>query len=105
MTTRRIAIYYVDPVERGRRRKFVLDGAAHVLEEHYLMVGRSLAGGARFRSVGVYDFTEVDPETGEVVGVEAVRILQPTGIRTIRVEEFEEATPKQGSLLDAEEAA
>lgn len=80
-----VAVYYVDPVE-GRRRKFVLENPGDELVRHYLWVADSVAGG-RVRSVGLYDFREEDVASGRRGPVIPVFIAQPTGIRTIRVEE------------------
>lgn len=97
-----VAVYYLDPVG-GVRRKYELPAAAPEQVAHFEWVAAELAKGTRYRSVGLYDFIEVDPATGEQVAVWPVLILQPTGIKTIRTEQ-REAAPVQGDLLEGNAA-
>lgn len=97
-----IAVYYLDPVG-GVRRKYVLPHAHAEQVAHYEWLAQQLATGARYRSVGLYDFAEVDLSTGRELRVEPVRVLQPTAIKTIRIEQGE-AAPVQGDLLEGNAA-
>jgi hypothetical protein len=100
-----VAVYYVDPIEGGRRRKFVLPNAHHEQVVHYEWVAEQLANRAPHRSVGLYDFAEEDLATGQVGPATGTRIIQPGGIRAIRIEnEVVEAVPVQGDLLEGTSA-
>jgi hypothetical protein len=98
-----VAVYYVDPIE-GRRRKFVLEHPGDELVTHYLWVADSITSG-RYRAVGLYDFREEDVASGRRGPVIPVFIAQPTGIRTIRVEEDQAVeVPVQTELIEKEAA-
>lgn len=98
--THRLAVYFVCPTSQARRL-FVVDAPAEEITHHYLGIGDALRGGRHYPGVGLWGFREVDLATGQPGGPVDL-VVDPAGIRTIRVEgePTADTTTTQGDLLE-----
>lgn len=94
--THRLVVYYLCPIEGGRR-KFVRAAPTDEEVTHYLGIAEQIAAGARFRSVGLFGFAEESTD-GLTRGPVSDWIVNPGGLRAVRVEQ--DPAEVQGQLME-----